>query len=70
MDFKIPKLIHEPDGRGERNLGLDFERERERERETIKPDQPLWSHRSRSLCLAVDLIEEIMNNSLFRKIIA
>ena len=32
MDFKIPKLIHEPDGRGERNLGLDFERERERER--------------------------------------
>ena len=34
MDFKIPKLIHEPDGRGERNLGLDFERERERERES------------------------------------
>ena len=29
MDFKIPKLIHEPDGRGERNLGLGFERERE-----------------------------------------
>ena len=34
MDFKIPKLIHEPDGREERNLGLDFERERERERES------------------------------------
>ena len=68
MDFKIPKLIHEPDGREERNLGLDFERERKRE--SIKTDQPLWSRQSRSLCLAADLIEEIMNNSPFRKIIA
>ena len=67
MDFKIPKLIHEPDGRGERNLGLVL---RKRERETIEPDQPLWSRRSRSLCLATDLIEEIMNNSLLHEIIA
>lgn len=34
MDFKIPKLIHEPDGRGERNLGLGFEKERERDDRT------------------------------------
>lgn len=63
MDFKMPKLIHE----GERNLELGFRRERERE--LIEPDRPLWSCQSRSLCLATNLIEEIMNNSLFREII-